>query len=79
MGVEPMSMRDKAIESAAMQMTKSSRARLAEMLLVSLDEEDEIEAAWGEEIERRVAQIDSGEVELIPGEQVMAELHSLLK
>jgi putative addiction module component (TIGR02574 family) len=74
-----MVMRDEEIESAAMQMTKSSRARLAEMLLVSLDEEDEIEAAWGAEIERRVHEIDSGDVDLVPGEQVMAELRSLLK
>jgi putative addiction module component (TIGR02574 family) len=74
-----MAMRDEDVESAAMQMTRSSRARLAEMLLISLDEEDEIEAAWGEEIERRVQEIDSGQVELIPGEQVMAELRALLK
>lgn len=74
-----MAMRDEEIESAAMQMTKSSRARLADMLLVSLDDEDEIEDAWGEEIESRVRQIDTGEVDLIPGEQVMAELRSLLK
>lgn len=74
-----MAMREREIESAAMQMPKSSRARLAEMLLISLDEGDDIEAAWGEAIERRVREIDSGEVALIPGEQVMAELRSLLK
>lgn len=74
-----MAMREEEIEAAAMQMTKSSRARLAGMLLGSLDDEDEIENAWDEEIERRVREIDSGEVELIPGEQVMAELRALLK
>lgn len=74
-----MTIREHEIESAAMQMPRSSRARLAEMLLVSLDEEDEIEAAWGDEIERRVREIDAGEVELIPGEQVTAELRSLLR
>jgi putative addiction module component (TIGR02574 family) len=74
-----MAMREEEIEAAAMQMTKSSRARLAGMLLGSLDDEDEIEAAWDEEIERRVREIDSGEVALISGEQVMAELRSLLK
>lgn len=74
-----MAMREEEIESAAMQMTRSSRARLAEMLLVSLEEEDEFEAAWGAEIERRVREIDAGEVELIPGEQVRAELRALLK
>lgn len=74
-----MAMREEEIESAAMQMTRSSRARLAEMLLASLEDEDEFEAAWGAEIERRVREIDTGEVELIPGEQVRAELRALLK
>ncbi|MBV9068690.1 MAG: addiction module protein [Acidobacteria bacterium] len=56
----------------------NDRAELAGMLLHSLDGEPDpdIEAAWAEEIERRVRQIDSGEVKLIPWEQVRAELFS---
>jgi Putative addiction module component len=42
------------------------------------DEEDGIEQAWAEEIERRVREVDSGEVELIPGDEVMAEMRALL-
>jgi hypothetical protein len=34
----------------------------------------EIEAAWDSEIKRRLDEIDSGAVELIPGEQVRAEM-----
>jgi putative addiction module component (TIGR02574 family) len=34
----------------------------------------EIEAAWNGEIKRRLDEIDSGAVELIPGEQVRAEM-----
>ena len=33
-----------------------------------------IEAAWSKEIERRLAEIDAGTVELIPWEDVRAEL-----
>ena len=33
-----------------------------------------IEAAWNGEIKRRLDEIDSGAVELIPGEEVRAEL-----
>jgi putative addiction module component (TIGR02574 family) len=33
-----------------------------------------VEAAWSEEIARRIAEIDSGKVELIPWEVVRAEL-----
>jgi len=34
----------------------------------------EVEAAWSEEIKRRLAEIDAGTVELIPWEEVRAEL-----
>jgi putative addiction module component (TIGR02574 family) len=33
-----------------------------------------VEAAWSEEIKRRLAEIDSGAVELVPWEEVRAEL-----
>jgi putative addiction module component (TIGR02574 family) len=33
-----------------------------------------IEAAWDSEIERRLAEIDSGAVQLIPGEDVRTEM-----
>jgi putative addiction module component (TIGR02574 family) len=36
--------------------------------------EPDVEAAWSEEIERRLAEIDAGTVELIPWEDVRAEL-----
>ena len=36
------------------------------------------EAAWAEEVERRVRQIDSGEIKTIPWEQVRANLYARL-
>jgi putative addiction module component (TIGR02574 family) len=36
--------------------------------------DEDIEAAWSTEIERRVAEIDAGTVELVPWEEVRAEL-----
>jgi putative addiction module component (TIGR02574 family) len=38
------------------------------------DSEQDIEAAWSKEIERRLAEIDAGSVELIPWEEVRPEL-----
>jgi putative addiction module component (TIGR02574 family) len=38
----------------------------------------EIEAAWDSEIKRRLDEIDSGAVELIPGEQVRSEMMTSL-
>lgn len=36
--------------------------------------DQDIEAAWSKEIERRLAEIDGGSVELIPWEEVRPEL-----
>ena len=53
------------IEAAALQLAQSDRAHLAERLLVSLDEDDEILAAWVEEAERRADAFERGEMEAI--------------
>jgi putative addiction module component (TIGR02574 family) len=49
---------------------------LVESLLIKdkSSAEAEIEAAWDTEIKRRLDEIDSGAVEMIPGEQVRAEM-----
>jgi len=55
------------------------RARLAEELLASLDPQDtEIASAWSEELRRRLDEIESGHVELIPAEQAIAEIRRSL-
>ncbi len=74
-----MAMRDEEVESAALQLPRKVRARLAAQLIASLDEEDEIERAWNEEVERRVREVDSGEVKLIPGKQVMDRIRARLR
>ena len=55
---------------------ESERAALAGLLLESLEAEPEsdVEGAWAEEIERRLRQIDAGEVELVPWEDVKKRL-----
>lgn len=57
------------------------RARLAEDLLASLHEspDPEIEAAWDEEIRRRIQEVESGAVELVPAEEAFAEVRRLLR
>jgi len=49
-------------------------------LIESLDgpADPDAEEAWAEEIERRVAQIERGEVHLVPGDQVFANLRRRL-
>jgi putative addiction module component (TIGR02574 family) len=66
---------------AALELPAGERAMLANHLLESLDDPNQakIDAAWAEEIERRIRDIDEGKVKLIPGEEVLAELRSRFK
>jgi putative addiction module component (TIGR02574 family) len=66
----------KEVFHEAAQLPERDRATLAGLLIETLDptSEPEVEAAWSEEIKKRVAEIDAGNVELIPWEQVRAEL-----
>jgi putative addiction module component (TIGR02574 family) len=52
------------------------RARLAESLIASLDDEAEIEQAWRAEVARRVAALDAGSARTRPLAEVMHELRS---
>ena len=60
----------------AAQLPERDRATLAGLLIESLDPgpEPDVEAAWSEEVARRVAELDAGTVETIPWEEVRAEL-----
>ena len=60
----------------AAELSERDRAELAGMLIESLEEppDEGVEAAWAEEIERRVREIDSGTVKTIPWGRVRAEL-----
>ena len=66
------------ILSAALALPPGLRAALADHLFASLDgpNQKQVDEAWAKEIERRIREIDEGEVETIPGEQVMRELRA---
>jgi len=40
------------------------------------ERDEEVETAWAEEVERRIRQIDGGEVKTIPWEEVRAKLYA---
>lgn len=53
---------------------------MAEELLATVHEpDDEVEAAWAEEIRLRIADIDAGTAKLIPADEVFAKIRHLLK
>lgn len=56
------------------------RAKLAERLIASLAEDisPEIISAQLAEVRRRIAQVESGEAELIPGDEALARVRNLL-
>src|SRR6266704_6918645 len=60
----------------AAQLPERDRATLAGLLIETLDPgtEPDVEAAWSQEVARRVAELDAGTVETIPWEEVRAEL-----
>ena len=67
------------LEAQALKLSNSERARLAERLLASLDEDSEIEEAWAAEVERRIADVESGRVQMIPAEEAIARARKSLK
>lgn len=66
-------------KALAMQLTPEQRADLADLLWVSVTPREEVQAAWDTEIARRIAEIDAGTVELIPGEEVFARIERKLR
>jgi putative addiction module component (TIGR02574 family) len=67
------------LESEALKLTLGERAALAQRLLASLDEDAEIEDAWAAEIERRIAEVESGAVQVIPIAEALARVRAALK
>lgn len=63
------------LAAQARSLTPEERSRLVELLLDTLHESPlaGVEAAWAEEIERRVAAYERGEVETFAAEDVFAE------
>lgn len=61
----------------AMRLDPEERATLVRLLIEAFDAEAEegVEEAWRVEIERRMAELDSGAVETVPWEEVRARLY----
>ena len=69
------------LAESGLALSQEDRARLAEVLLASLDSEpnSEVEAAWEIEIESRLAAYDRGEVQGIDAEDVFAKAELLAR
>ncbi len=71
-----MSTQSEDLLQSALALPDSDRAELAASLIRSLDtqSDDDVDAAWAAEIQRRIESIDNGEVKLIPWDDVMREM-----
>ena len=68
------------MKAKASQLSEAERADLALSLIESLDgpADSGVDEAWQLEIDRRIGQIERGEVQLIPGDEVFARLRRRL-
>ena len=59
------------IEAEALQLSAEEKVRLADHLLASVSGDPDIEDAWAEEVERRLAEVETG-ASLVPLEDAVA-------
>ena len=67
------------IERELLRLPASERARLAERLIASLDEDSEVDRAWAEEVRRRDEELDSGAVQSLPLKDSLRDLRNQLE
>ena len=69
------------LEAKALKLPPEQRARLAQRLISSLDQasDPESQELWIREAERRLEEFESGAVEAIPAERVLAKARSSLR
>ncbi len=71
------------LSAKARTLSPEDRARLAEDLLASLEPSPEsstaAEAAWEQEIARRVEEVNAGTAKLVPAQEVYAETRRLYR
>lgn len=66
----------KDILNRALEMSENDRAAIAERLIESLDAKPDrnVEEAWQQEIQRRLSELDHGDVECVPWEEVRSRM-----
>lgn len=68
------------LSQRARELAPEDRARLAEELLASLEGglAPEVDAAWDDELRKRIAEVESGTVKLVPADEVFARIRRAL-
>lgn len=66
------------LSQRARELAPEDRARLAEELLASLESDPEIDAAWDEELRKRIAEVENGTAKLVPADEVFGRVRRAL-
>lgn len=67
------------VEAQALKLSPEERAQLADRLIASLFDDQEIESAWATEVERRIEEIEGGRTKLIPAADSIARARAAIK
>lgn len=67
------------LEAEVLKLPLDERATLAQLLLASLDEDNEIDDAWDIETQKRIADIENGTVQVVEISDALAQVHTSLK
>lgn len=66
------------LEAEVLRLAPVDRSHLLERLIASLDADPEVEEAWEREADRREANLDSGLIAAVPGQEAIARLRARL-
>jgi len=66
------------LEAQALKLSPEERAKLADRLIGSLFEDNEIEDAWAVEVERRIKEIEGERAQLIPAGYAIARARGVV-
>ena len=66
------------LEAEVLQLNPVDRSRLLERLIVSLDADPDVEAAWEREADRRDAEMESGQTQPVSANEAIARLRARL-
>ena len=73
--------KSKSIIASALQLPREERARVAREIIASLDEpaDQNVEAAWLAEVERRLDEVERGSAKLVPWDVVRQRVEERLR
>jgi hypothetical protein len=65
-----------ALQAEVLKLTPVDRAKLLDILLDSIDEDEEVEREWEQVADERDTELDSGKVSAVDGPTVLARLRT---